>query len=165
MHHHGRKRSKSAWIFLGVMTLAAGAQAQALLTRESGAPVDLYAQVLKPEQLKELPYDPPDPTKVWPGIPETKLGTMTLNRVPADFFQETEQSAFAPVRMVPGIEPSEDRLLQGRLFSYADTQTYRLGVNNQQLPVNRPLSPVRTYHQDGLMNAGQTSSDVRLARA
>lgn len=121
---------------------------------------DLYVQVLKPEQLKELPYNPLDATKVWPNIPETKLGTMTLNRVPGNFFQATEQSAFAPVRMVPGIEPSEDRLLQGRLFSYADTQTYRLGVNNQQLPVNRPLAAVRTYNQDGLMNTGVTDSDV-----
>ncbi|NKJ21187.1 catalase [Dyella sp. SG609] len=121
---------------------------------------DLYVQVLKPEQLAGFAFDPQDATKVWPNVPETKLGTMTLDRVPANFFQETEQAAFAPVRMVPGIEASEDRLLQGRLFSYADTQTYRLGVNNQQLPINRPLVPVRAYHQDGAMNAGATDSDV-----
>jgi catalase len=121
---------------------------------------DLYVQVLKPEDLAKFPFDPLDATKVWPGVPETKLGTMTLDRMPTNFFQETEQSAFAPVRMVPGIEASEDRLLQGRLFSYADTQTYRLGVNNQQLPINRPLAGARNYNQDGAMNTGSTNSDV-----
>jgi catalase len=121
---------------------------------------DLYVQVLKPEQLAGFDFDPLDATKVWPGVPETKLGTMTLNRVPDNFFQETEQAAFAPIRMVPGIEASEDRLLQGRLFSYVDTQTYRLGVNNQQIPINRPLANVRNYNQDGAMNIGHTNSDV-----
>jgi catalase len=121
---------------------------------------DLYVQVLKPEDLAKFPFDPLDATKVWPNVPETKLGTMTLNRVPQNFFQETEESAFAPVRMVPGIEASEDRLLQGRLFSYVDTQTYRLGINNQQLPINRPLASVKNYNQDGTMNAGSTASEV-----
>ena len=121
---------------------------------------DLYIQVLKPEQLAGFKFDPLDDTKIWPDVPETKIGTMTLNRTPTNFFQETEQSAFAPVRMVPGIEPSEDRMLQGRLFSYADTQTYRVGVNNQQLPINRPLISAHNYNQDGLMNAGNTTSDV-----
>ncbi|WP_266160435.1 catalase, partial [Dyella silvatica] len=121
---------------------------------------DLYVQVLKPEQLAGFAFDPLDATKIWPGVPETRLGTMTLNRVPDNFFQETEQAAFAPIRMVPGIEASEDRLLQGRLFSYVDTQTYRLGVNNQQIPINRPLASVRNYNQDGAMNTGHTNSDV-----
>jgi catalase len=121
---------------------------------------DLYVQVLKPEQLAGFAFAPLDATKIWPGVPETRLGTMTLNRVPDNFFQETEQAAFAPIRMVPGIEASEDRLLQGRLFSYVDTQTYRLGVNNQQIPINRPLASVRNYNQDGAMNTGHTSSDV-----
>jgi catalase len=121
---------------------------------------DLYVQVLKPEQFAGFAFDPLDATKVWPGVPETKLGTMTLDRVPGNFFQETEQSAFAPVRMVHGIEASEDRLLQGRLFSYADTQAYRLGINSQQLPINRPLMDVRNYNQDGAMNVGSTHSDV-----
>ncbi|GLQ93604.1 catalase [Dyella acidisoli] len=121
---------------------------------------DLYVQVLKPEDLAKFPFDPLDATKVWPNVPEVKLGTMTLDRAPQNFFQETEEAAFAPVRMVPGIEASEDRLLQGRLFSYVDTQTYRLGVNNQQLPINRPLASAKNYNQDGMMNAGSTNSDV-----
>jgi catalase len=75
------------------------------------------------------------------GIPEQKIGTMTLNRNPANIFQETEQSAFAPSNLVPGIEPSEDRLLQGRIFAYADTQLHRVGTNGQQLPINRPHVP------------------------
>jgi len=121
---------------------------------------DLYVQVLKPEQLADFAFDPLDATKVWPGVPETRLGTMMLNRLPDNFFQETEESAFAPIRMVPGIEASEDRLLQGRLFSYADTQAYRVGVNNQQLPINRTLASVHNYNQDGAMNAGASNSDV-----
>jgi len=74
---------------------------------------DLYVQVLKPEEFARFDFNPLDATKVWTGVPETKIGTMTLNRNPANVFQETEQSVFAPANLVPGIEPSEDRLLQG----------------------------------------------------
>ncbi|MCV5664816.1 catalase, partial [Escherichia coli] len=81
---------------------------------------------------------------------DRKVGTMTLNRLPENFFLETEQSAFAPSNLIPGIEPSEDRLLQGRLFAYADTQLYRLGANLFQLPVNRPLTSVNNHNQNGL---------------
>jgi catalase len=80
---------------------------------------------------------------------------MTLNRLPANIFQETEQSAFAPSNLVPGIEPSEDRLLQGRIFAYADTQLHRVGTNGLQLPVNRPQVKVENNNQDGAMNDGQ----------
>lgn len=83
---------------------------------------DLYVQVLKPQDLSKFDFDPLDATKIWPGIPERKVGQMVLNRNPANVFQETEQVAMAPANVVPGIEPSEDRLLQGRVFSYADTQ-------------------------------------------
>jgi len=86
---------------------------------------DLYIKVLKPSQLANFDYNPLDATKMWLDVKETKVGTMTLNRMPDNFFQETEQSAFSPANIVPGIEPSEDRLLQGRVFSYADTQLYR----------------------------------------
>lgn len=85
---------------------------------------------------------------------------MTLNRNPANVFQETEQAAFAPSNLVPGIEASEDRLLQGRVFSYADTQMHRVGVNALQLPVNRPRNEVVSNNQDGAMNAGQRSGSV-----
>ncbi|HAV03381.1 MAG TPA: catalase, partial [Pseudomonas sp.] len=75
-------------------------------------------------------------------------------------FQETEQVAMAPANLVPGIEPSEDRLLQGRLFSYADTQMYRVGANGMSLPINRPKVPVNNGNQDGQLNAGHTTSSV-----
>jgi len=116
---------------------------------------DLYIQVLTPQELGKFDFDALDDTKVWPAsIPEQKVGTMTLNRIPDNYFESTEESAFAPSRLVPGIEPSEDRMLQGRLFAYADTQMYRLGANYNQLPINRPVVPVNNGNQDGKMNAG-----------
>jgi catalase len=121
---------------------------------------DLHIQILTPEQLDDFSFNPLDATKIWPGVPEMKVGTMTLNRMPANFFQETEQAAFAPANLVPGIEPSEDRLLQGRIFSYSDTQLYRLGANHQQLPINRPLVEVVSHNQDGAMNYGNRTSNV-----
>ena len=84
----------------------------------------------------------------------------TLNRNPKNIFQETEQSAFAPSNMVPGIEPSEDRMLQGRLFSYADTQMYRIGANALQLPINAPLASVASNNQDGALNSGKRTGSV-----
>ena len=121
---------------------------------------DLYVQVLKPEDLKMFDFDPLDATKIWPDVPQRKVGQMVLNRNPANVFQETEQVAMAPANLVPGIEPSEDRLLQGRVFSYADTQMYRLGANALQLPVNAPVFPVNNGNQDGAMNLGHTTSGV-----
>jgi catalase len=114
---------------------------------------DLYIQVLTPEDLAKFDFDALDDTKVWTGVPEQKIGTMTLNRVPDNYFESTEESAFAPSRMVPGIEPSEDRMLQGRLFAYADTQMYRLGANYNSLPVNRPAVAVDNEDQDGMLNS------------
>lgn len=121
---------------------------------------DLYVKVMKPEDLNNFDYNPLDATKMWLDIPEVKVGTMTLNRVPDNFFQETEQAAFAPSNLIPGIEPSEDRLLQGRVFSYADTQLYRLGANLSQLPVNQTITPVKNYNQDGQADNGYTQSNV-----
>ena len=105
-------------------------------------------------------FDPLDATKIWPGVPERKVGQMVLNRNPANVFQETEQVAMAPANLVPGIEPSEDRLLQGRVFSYADTQLYRLGANALQLPINAPKVAVNNGNQDGAMNLGASSTGV-----
>lgn len=123
---------------------------------------DLYIQVLDPKDLDKFDFNPLDATKIWPEslVPEMKVGTLTLNRMPKNFFQETEQSAFAPGNLIPGIEPSEDRLLQGRIFSYSDTQMYRLGANHQQIPVNRPRVAVNNNNQEGAMNMGQTESHV-----
>ena len=121
---------------------------------------DLYVQVVNPQDLYKFDFDPLDATKVWPGIAERKVGQMVLNRNPANVFQETEQVAMAPANLVPGIEPSEDRLLQGRVFSYADTQMYRLGANALQLPINAAKVPVNNGNQDGAMNSGASSSGV-----
>jgi catalase len=121
---------------------------------------DLYIKTLDPSQLGDFDYNPLDATKMWLDVKETKVGTMTLNRMPTNFFQSTEQVAMAPANVIPGIEPSEDRLLQGRVFSYADTQMYRLGANHQQLPINRAKVDVVNYNQDGAMNYGNTTSNV-----
>ena len=124
---------------------------------------ELEAQVLSPEQLDDFDFNPLDATKEWLSIPNlkvVKLGKMTLDQVPSNFFEVTEQSAFAPSNLIPGIEPSEDRLLQGRLFSYADTQRYRLGANALQLPVNAPIAKVQSHGQDGGLRHGSTLGDV-----
>ena len=123
---------------------------------------DFTAQVLKPADLDKFSFDPLDPTKVWPEeqVPSMTLGRFTLERTPENFFEETEQSAFSPAIQPPGIEPSEDRLLQGRLFSYADTQRYRIGPNYLQLPINHARSPVANNNQNGAMSNRSQSSDV-----
>jgi catalase len=115
---------------------------------------ELVGLMMNPEDMASLDFNPLDATKDWNCGMEVvtckKLGKMTLNQVPKNFFQFTEQVAFSPAVFIPGIEPSEDRLLQGRLFSYSDTQRYRLGVNYQYLPVNRAKSAVNTFNQDGV---------------
>jgi catalase len=121
---------------------------------------DLMVQILTSEQVAQLPYDGFDDTKTWNGVPEVKVGTMTLNKVPDNFFQYTEESAFCPCEMVPGVEPSPDKMLQGRLFAYADTQRYRIGTNYLQLPVNQPLTPVNNNNIDGAMNLVPRRGDI-----
>jgi catalase len=121
---------------------------------------DLFVQLLTAEQVAQLSYDGFDDTKIWPGVPDVKVGTMTLNKVPDNYFASTEESAFCPCVMVPGIEPSPDRMLQGRLFAYADTQRYRIGPNYLQLPVNRPLSPVNDNNIDGPMQSSVRQGSV-----
>ncbi len=80
-----------------------------------------------------------------------EVGVMELNRNVDNFFAETEQAGFSPSNIVPGIGFSPDKMLQGRLFSYADAQRYRLGVNYNQIPVNAPKCPFHSYHRDGQM--------------
>jgi catalase len=115
---------------------------------------ELVGLMMNPADLNSLDFNPLDATKDWncemKVVTCKKLGKMTLNQVPKNFFQFTEQVAFSPAVFIPGIEPSEDRLLQGRLFSYSDTQRYRLGVNYQYLPVNRAKSKISTFNQDGV---------------
>ncbi|MBT9300917.1 catalase [Pseudomonas sp. TAE6080] len=121
---------------------------------------DLYIQVLKPQELGNFDFDPLDATKVWPDVALRKVGQMVLNRNPANVFQETEQVAMAPSNLIPGIEPSEDRLLQGRLFSYADAQMYRLGANALLLPINTPKNVINNGNQDGAMNVASTTTGI-----
>lgn len=123
---------------------------------------DLYVQMLKKEDFEKLDFNPVDVTKVWPEnvAKKVKVGTMTLNQNTSNYFQQVEQAAFSPGTLVPGIEPSEDKLLQGRLFSYFDTQRHRLSGNFQQIPVNAPKNAVKTYNQDGYMSMRPQTGDV-----
>lgn len=123
---------------------------------------DLYVQVLDPADLDSFDFNPLDATKDWfeEDIPYQLVGTMTLNRNPENVFAETEQVGFNPGVLVPGIEPSEDKLLQGRLFSYSDTQRYRIGPNYLQLPINCPFAKVSNNMRDGAMAFKQPSDRI-----
>jgi catalase len=124
----------------------------------------LYVQIMNEEDANTYHIHPFDLTKVWPhaDYPLIEVGVLELNRNPENFFADVEQAAFAPTNIVPGIGFSPDRMLQGRLFSYGDTQRYRLGVNHFQIPVNAPKCPFHSYHRDGAMrvdgNYGGTTS-------
>ncbi|TJY41816.1 catalase [Cohnella pontilimi] len=123
---------------------------------------DLYVQILDPADMDNFDFDPLDPTKDWfqDVIPMQLVGTMTLNRNPENVFSETESVGFNPGVLVPGIEPSEDKLLQGRLFSYSDTQRYRIGTNYLQLPINCPFAQVNNNQRDGAMPVKQQNAHI-----
>ena len=111
-----------------------------------------YVQVMPFADADNYRFDVYDITKVWPhsDYPLIKVGKLTLNRNPENYHAETEQSAFSPSHLVPGIEPSNDKMLQGRLFSYPDTHRHRLGPNYEQLPINCPYrSRAANYQRDG----------------
>jgi len=113
-------------------------------------------QIMTPDQAKSYRFDPFDITKVWPhaDFPPIEIGRMVLDRNPENYFAEVEQAAFSPGNFVPGIGPSPDKMLQGRLFSYHDTHRHRLGPNYHLLPVNAPkAAPVASYQRDGAMRA------------
>ncbi|XP_060620894.2 catalase-like [Anolis sagrei] len=114
-----------------------------------------YIQVMTFEQAETSPFNPLDVTKVWPhgDYPLIPVGKIVLNRNPVNYFAEVEQIAFDPTNMPPGIEPSPDKILQGRLLSYRDTQRHRLGSNYLQIPVNCPYRTcVANYQRDGQMS-------------
>jgi catalase len=116
----------------------------------------LEVQIMTPEQAIDYRFDPFDITKVWPHVdfPPINVGRMVLNRNPENYFAEVEQSAFSPGNFVPGIGPSPDKMLQGRLFSYHDTHRHRLGVNYHLLPVNSTKGcPMHNYQRDGFMRS------------
>ncbi|HMC97132.1 MAG TPA: catalase [Flavobacteriales bacterium] len=115
---------------------------------------ELGVQVIEARDEHKFPFDLLDPTKLIPEelVPVQRVGRLTLDRNPMNFFAETEQVAFHPAHLVPGIDFTNDPLLQGRLFSYTDTQLSRLGsANFNELPINRPLAPVHNNQRDGHM--------------
>lgn len=114
----------------------------------------LHVQVMSFDQAEKWQFNPFDLTKVWPHseFPLRPVGKMVLDRNPKNYFADVEQSAYSPAHMVPGIEASPDKMLQGRLFSYNDTHRHRLGANFSQIPVNCPYrSKIRHYERDGPM--------------
>jgi catalase len=125
---------------------------------------ELCVQMIEEEEEHKFDFDILDATKLWPEslVPLKKVGKMTLNRNPDNFFAETEQVAFHPGHVVPGIDFTNDPLLQGRLFSYIDTQLIRLGGPNfAEIPINRPLAPVHNNQRDGFSR--QTINTGRVA--
>ncbi|KQX56973.1 MULTISPECIES: catalase [unclassified Streptomyces] len=114
----------------------------------------LYVQVMPAAEAVDYRFNPFDLTKVWPhsDYPLQRVGRLVLDRNPENVFAEVEQAAFSPNNFVPGIGPSPDKMLQGRLFAYADAHRYRLGVNHTLLPVNAPkATTAQNYGRDGAM--------------
>lgn len=110
-------------------------------------------QVMTEDQANNHKENPFDISKVWSQkeFPLIEVGVLELNRNPENYFADVEQAAFSPANIIPGIGYSPDKLLQGRLFSYGDAQRYRLGVNKDLIPVNKPQCPMHAYHRDGAM--------------
>ncbi|MET3291510.1 UNVERIFIED_CONTAM: catalase [Brevibacillus sp. OAP136] len=114
---------------------------------------ELCVQIMSDGPHDELEFDPLDPTKLWPvdQFPFLRVGKMVLNRNPENYFAEVEQASFGTGVLVDGLDFSDDKLLQGRTFSYSDTQRYRVGTNYLQLPINSPKKHVATNQRDGQM--------------
>ncbi len=110
-------------------------------------------QIMTEAQAETFRFNPFDLTKVWPHgeFPLIDVGILELNRNPQNYHAEVEQAAFSPANVVPGVGHSPDKVLQSRIFSYADAHRYRIGANFQQLPVNAPRCPVFNYQRDGAM--------------
>lgn len=113
----------------------------------------MQIQIMTDEQAVNCPFNPFDLSKVWShsDYPMIDVGQFELNRNPDNYFADVEQAAFNPANIVPGIGFSPDKMLQGRLFSYGDAQRYRLGVNHNQIPVNKSRCPFHSFHRDGAM--------------
>ncbi len=113
----------------------------------------VYVQIMPLEDANTYRFDPFDVTKVWSqkDYPLQEVGRMVLDRNPENYFAEVEQATFSPGTLVPGIDVSPDKMLQGRLFAYADAHRYRVGANHQSLPINRPHNEVNNYQRDGQM--------------
>ncbi|WP_167263556.1 catalase [Alkalibacillus almallahensis] len=115
---------------------------------------ELYVQIMEEGEHPELDFDPLDPTKLWyrDQFPWHKVGKMVLNDNPKNYHAEVEQSAFGTGVLVDGLDFSDDKLLQGRTYSYSDTQRYRVGANYLQLPINSPIKGIRTNQNGGQMD-------------
>lgn len=113
----------------------------------------MYVQVMPEMDAEKTAYNPFDLTKVWPhsDYPLIQVGELELNKNPDNYFQSIENAAFSPSNVVPGIGFSPDKVLQSRIFSYADAHRYRLGTHYEALPANKPVSEVNHYHKDGSM--------------
>lgn len=112
----------------------------------------MFVQILPEAEGEAFKWDIFDVTKVWPhkDVPMHEVGKLVLNRNPENWFAEVEQAAFSPSNLVPGIEASNDKMLQGRLFSYPDTHRHRLGRNYDQMPINHSYrSKINNYQRDG----------------
>jgi catalase len=122
----------------------------------------LKVQIMPFEEAKTYRFNPFDMTKVLPhgDYPLIEVGKMTLDRNPTDNHTEIEQAAFEPSNLVPGIGPSPDKMLLGRMFSYPDAHRARIGANYNLLPVNAPKSPVHSYSKDGAMRFRNVSDPV-----
>ncbi len=114
---------------------------------------NVQVQIMPELEAETFRFNPFDLTKVWPhtDYPCQDIGVLELNRNPENYFAEVEQASFSPSNIVPGISWSPDKMLQARIFSYADAHRYRVGTHYEMLPINRPLAPVNTYHMDGSM--------------
>ena len=114
---------------------------------------NLKIQIMPEKDAEKTPYNPFDLTKVWPhgDYPLIDVGVLELNRNADNYFTDIETAAYSPSNIVPGIGFSPDKMLQARIFSYADAHRYRLGTHYEALPVNRPKSEVNHYHKDGHM--------------
>ena len=114
---------------------------------------ELCVQIMSDDAHPELDFDPLDDTKIWPvdQFPFLPVGKMVLNKNPENYFAEVEQSAFGTGVLVDGLDFSDDKMLQGRTFSYSDTQRHRVGTNYLQLPINAPKKHVATNQRDGMM--------------
>jgi len=120
----------------------------------------LQVQIMPELDAEKTPYPPFDLTKVWPhaDYPPIEIGVMELNRNAANYFAEIEYAAFSPSNVVPGISWSPDKMLQARIFSYADAHRYRLGTHYEAMPVNAPKVERHHYHKDGVMRFFQNDS-------
>ncbi|SEF09634.1 catalase [Jiangella alba] len=121
----------------------------------------VHVQVMPYADAASYRFNPFDLTKVWPkaDYPLIKVGTLRLDRNPENYFAQIEQAAFEPSNFVPGIAASPDKMLLGRIFSYADAHRYRIGTNYAQLPVNAPKNEVNSYAKDGAMRFSYASPE------